>query len=63
MQALRKINTEDKNASSFVSMVTFQNGRVQDLKIVSCSTICQSYEVPGGCTPCGTKCMMYCAGK
>lgn len=63
MQALRRINTEDQKASSFVSMVTLQNGRVQDLKIVSCSTICQGYEVPGGCTPCGTKCMMYCAGK
>ena len=29
----------------------------------SCGTICQPYSVPGGCTPRGTKCIMYCAGK
>lgn len=28
-----------------------------------CSTICQPYSVPGGGTPCGSKCIMYCAGK
>ena len=63
MLTLRKVETEDKKASSFVSMFAMQNGKIKNMTVVSCSTICQSYEVPGGCTPCGTKCIMYCAGK
>lgn len=46
--------------SSFTSMVSRQMAR--DACMATCEHICQPYSAQPG-TPCGCKCMMYCAGK
>lgn len=47
-------------ASALTSMVARQMAKKTEM--APCSTICQPYSAQPG-TPCGCKCMMYCAGK
>ena len=49
---------------SFNKFNDIQNMQSKSAKYaVACSTICESYSVPGGGTPCGTICVQYCVGK
>lgn len=60
MVVLRKaFSLTENGACDFIGLSSLQSGGVY----ASCSTICFPYEVPGGGTPCGTKCMMYCVGR
>lgn len=54
---MTKIRTSTGN---FSDMQKVQNSGTKYK--ASCSTICQPYSAPTP-TPCGTKCMLYCAGK
>ena len=51
------------NKGTFQAMQKAQSSANRGAAMASCSTICQPYSVPGGGTPCGTKCIMYCVGK
>ncbi len=62
MTSLRNLQDE-KTVSVFQLIARIQAEANKEAPVANCSTICQPYSVPGGCTPCGTKCMMYCAGK
>ena len=62
MVALRDV-AEEQEVTSYTMIFRIQSDANKDSQILNCDTICTGYEVPGGCTPCGTKCMMYCAGK
>lgn len=47
-------------SSGFISMAAVQMSH--NAGMAPCGTICQPYSAQPG-TPCGCKCMMYCAGK
>ena len=47
-------------ASAFTSVAAKQ--MAHSAGMAPCGTICQPYSAQPG-TPCGCKCMMYCAGK
>lgn len=47
-------------ASAFASVAVKQMARSAGM--APCGTICRPYSAQPG-TPCGCKCMMYCAGK
>jgi len=49
-----------QRSSEFTQIVARQMAR--GAVCASCNTICQPYSAQPG-TPCGCKCMMYCAGK
>lgn len=47
-------------ASAFTTVAAKQMASTSSM--APCGTICQPYSAQPG-TPCGCKCMMYCAGK
>ncbi len=61
MTLLRTDVADGARNSSFSRISVKQMGR--SFAMAPCQTICQPYSVPGGGTPCGSKCMMYCVGK
>jgi len=52
----------DSNGS-FQAMNRMQNTVNGNRAMAPCAHICQPYSVPGGGTPCGSICVMYCVGK
>lgn len=59
MTILRTGSNEHTRVSAFTSLASQQMAR---RGFAPCQTICQPYSAQPG-TPCGCKCMMYCAGK
>lgn len=48
-----------KSKGTFVAVQKKQTAK--SVIMGPCGSICQPYEVPGGGTPCGTKCIQYCS--
>ena len=61
MTTLREgMQVVSRRSSNFADMAALQMAR--GVRMDGCSTICSPYSAQPG-TPCGCKCMMYCAGK
>ena len=60
MTILRGTDAKATRASNFTRVAARQ--MAHSASMGPCGTICQPYSAQPG-TPCGCKCMMYCAGK